>query len=75
MKLKRRDICIYTGKDFCGLNNGDLVEVLGMDDNETNMIIFYANNGYLIPRGVLPKDLKKIDHINQSLFLSPCYTQ
>jgi hypothetical protein len=69
MKFKRRDLCVYIGPDFCGLNHGELVEVLGMDDNKINLIVFYGEDSLIIPRGVLPKDLKKIDHINQKLNL------
>jgi hypothetical protein len=67
--LKRRDICIYIGKDFCGLEYGTLVEVLGMDDNGINIIIFYGDNDLILPIGVLPKELVKIDHISQKLIL------
>jgi hypothetical protein len=71
MKFKRRDLCVYTGEDFCGLNNGELVEVLGMDDDGVNMIVFYGEDGLLIPRGVLPRELTRIDHISQKLDLNP----
>jgi hypothetical protein len=63
--LKRQDICIYIGKDFCGLEYGTLVEVLGMDDNGTYMIVYFGFNDLILPRGVLPQELVKIDHISQ----------
>jgi len=65
--LKRRDLCVYTGKDFCGLNEGALVEILGMDDNGINMIVFYGDEGFVLPRGVLPRELQVIDHISQRM--------
>lgn len=67
--LKRRDVCVYIGEDFCGLNHGDLVEVLGMDDDGKHMIIYFGSNGWILPRGVLPKYLVRIDHISQLLHL------
>lgn len=67
-RLKRRDICIYTGSPFFELEYGALVEILGMDDNGVNMIVFYGSNeGLVLSQGVRLKNLQYIDHISQQM--------
>ena len=54
-------------RSFCSLLHGELVEVLGMDDNGINMIVFFGWDGLLMAYGVLPKNLQRIDHISQRM--------